>query len=424
VRPRQWLALALVAITLTLPADVLIGKNGERFIGKVVEETAEAFVFESEIGGRITIRRDQVLELQHSPAAEIPKVPAVTVPATNSFVAGNLLWQPPNLGQDGFDWVQLKSGEWLKGWMRYVQDKKVEFDSEKLDVLSLKLKDVRQLYTGQPMFTKFDGHDPVYGSVVLSNDVVEVIGPEQLSLSRAELTGITPGGEREISLWSGKLTAGVNIQTGNTRQTTLNSSAELARRTPNSQLLVNYLGNYSEVNGTENTHNHRVTANYDLRVNRDWFVRPVQLEYYRDPLANIEHRGTAGVAAGYYIFDHDTLEWMVSAGPAYQYSQFSTVEADRADTVSTLAGVFQSRFKTDITDRLKFIQTFSANLMNPEAGLYSHHAVSTLEFEIKRHLNLDLSFVWDYLQKPQPRDDGEVPQHGDFHLNLGVGVRF
>ena len=48
----------------------------------------------------------------------------------------------------------------------------------------------------------------------------------------------------------------------------------------------------------------------------------------------------------------------------------------------------------------------------------------TIEFEIKRFLDLDLSFVWDYLQNPQTESDGAVPEHSDLRLTLGVGVKF
>lgn len=59
-----------------------------------------------------------------------------------------------------------------------------------------------------------------------------------------------------------------------------------------------------------------------------------------------------------------------------------------------------------------------------EAGLYTHHAVSTLEFEIKRHLDLNVSFVWDYLQDPKAESSGSVPQHSDYRLIFGAGVKF
>jgi len=130
---------------------------------------------------------------------------------------------------------------------------------------------------------------------VVSNDIVRVFGPEQVTLPREQLTGITPGGNREVDFWSGKASLGLNFQRGNTRQATESASAELARRTPATVIQLNYLGNFSEVNGEQNANNHRITGYYDIRLNRDWFLRPLQVEYYRDQLANLAHRGTLGV---------------------------------------------------------------------------------------------------------------------------------
>ena len=59
-----------------------------------------------------------------------------------------------------------------------------------------------------------------------------------------------------------------------------------------------------------------------------------------------------------------------------------------------------------------------------EAGEYAHHAVSTLSFKIKRHLNLDVSFVWDFTQHPQTESSGEEPKKSDYYLTVGLGARF
>jgi hypothetical protein len=114
----------------------------------------------------------------------------------------------------------------------------------------------------------------------------------------------------------------------------------------------------------------------------------------------------------------------VAAGPGYQYTRFETVAAGEADSASTPAAIFQTRFKADVTSRLTLIQSFSGTLASENAGLYSHHAVSTLEFEIKRYLDLDLSFVWDYLQNPQQEANGKVPQKSDLRLMLSIGAKF
>ncbi len=235
---------------------------------------------------------------------------------------------------------------------------------------------------------------------------------------------MTPGGKREIDFWSARANIGFSLQEGNTKEATMNASAELARRTPATQVVLDYLGNYSMINGIESANNHRANFAYDVRLNRNWFVRPVQLEYYRDPLANISHRVTGGVGVGYYIFDRDALEWKIAAGPGYQYTRFLTVSSGQADSASTPAAIFQSNFKADITSRLTFYQNFTATLASEQAGLYSHHAVTSLEFEIKKSLDLNVSFVWDYLRNPQPEESGLVPQRSDLRLTLGLGVKF
>ncbi len=441
------LALTLWITVLPGRSDVLIGANGDRFTGRVLEETADAVVFDSDLGGKLTIPRPRIREIQRTPPpATVPRLattnaaPAISVvgpitpPLTNSpgpaqasgfgLRASDLSWIPPAIGHDQADWIQLKSGEWLRGRLNYIQQRKVEFDSDEMDELSLDLKDVWQVYPANPLFTKFDGRGQIFGTVVISNAVVRVFGPEQVTLPRDQLTGITPGGNREFDFWSGSLSLGLSLQSGNTRQATLTTSAEVARRTPATTVQLDYLANYSEAEGVQSANNQRLNGFYDIRLNRHWFLRPAYLEYYRDQLANIAHRGTFGVGLGYYIVDRVGLEWLVSGGPGYQRTQFDTVESGESDTTSTPAAVLQTSFKADLTRRLKFLETVNLTLTGQESGLYTHHAVTTLEFEIKRHLNLDVSFVWDYLQTPQAALGGAVPQHSDFRLNLGIGVRF
>lgn len=425
------LALAFWSAPWMGRSDVLLGTSGERFVGKVVEETADAVVFDSELAGRLTIPRSRILKLEPTaPAAPSPPsgivtpTPAPLLAATNLINSNDLDWRPPGVGIGKSDWIQLKSGEWLKGRLRYIQQRQVEFDSDEVDDLSLNLKDVRQVYPANPMFTKFDDRDQIYGQVVVSNDVVQIIGPEQVSLPREQLTGITPGGTREIDFWSGDLSVGLSLQSGNTRQVTLSASAELARRTPSTHGQLNYLGHYGEVNGVQNANNQRITGSFDTLLNRRWYLRPAYLQYYQDELANIAHQGTVAVGAGYHIFDRDGLEWKVFGGPGFQYTKYESVESGESDSASTPAGVLQTYFKADINRRLKFTESIGITLTREDAGLYSHHAVSTLEFEIKRHLDLDVSFVWDYLQNPQIGSDGVLPRRSDFRLTLGLGVEF
>ena len=423
-----WLA-ALASFAVAARADVLISTNGERFVGTILAETTNTVVFESELGGRLTLVPAQIRKLERTAALETNVAPVPARPvirAATHPASTNLSWTPPGIGHDGADWIQLKSGEWLRGELKYIQHNDVEFDSDELEEQSLKLKDIRQVYTAHGMLAQVEGQEPVYGTVVVSNDVVTVRGPETtVNLAREELMGITPGSSNtRIKYWSGNVQVGISLQSGNNSQKTINTSAELARRTPTTTLQLDYLGNYSQVDHVKNANNNRGNLAYDVRLNRAWFVRPLDFECYHDPLINIAYRLTGGVGAGYYIFDRPGLEWRVAAGPGFQYTRFDTVESGAAESASTAAGTLQSYFEYDLTRRLTLKQSLQSTFTEREAGLYTHHAVSTLEFEIKHHLNLDVSFIWDYLQRPQRRSDGEIPERSDYYLTVGLGVRF
>src|SRR5277367_2511109 len=169
-----WCALVLVTLPLVALGDVLVGTNGERFVGKVIEETSTNVVFESELAGRLVFPQAKIRDLLRSPTIDATN--AVPVMVATNVLTNTIAWKPPGVGHDGADWVQLKSGEWLRGELKYVQNKEVEFDSDEMDLQTLKLKDVRKLYSAHRVFTQFMNQQPVYGQVIISNDIVTVNG--------------------------------------------------------------------------------------------------------------------------------------------------------------------------------------------------------------------------------------------------------
>src|SRR4029079_5102700 len=58
-------------------------------------------------------------------------------------------FQPAPPAPDAFDWIQLKSGEWLKGELIALYDGKLEFDSDELEKLTLDWDDVREGHKGR-----------------------------------------------------------------------------------------------------------------------------------------------------------------------------------------------------------------------------------------------------------------------------------
>lgn len=59
---------------------------------------------------------------------------------STAVMPDNTTWKPIVAE---FDWVQLTSGEWLKGEIKSMYNESVEFDSDKLNLLRIDLQDVK-----------------------------------------------------------------------------------------------------------------------------------------------------------------------------------------------------------------------------------------------------------------------------------------
>lgn len=344
--------------------------------------------------------------------------------ATTLSAAISESWSPPPPALDGFDWIQLKSGEWLKGRIKSLQDEKLEFDSEELDLHTFDWDKIRAVRSPRLLSVRVEKRKPFDGTILVTTNEVCVITPDATNtFPRAELLAIAPTGNREMDKWTGKISAGVSFRAGNTREVDMDVHAAVKRNTPDSRLSLDYLGNYGKINGAEVEQNHRFTGQFDYFLSRRLYVRVPDLEYYRDPLQNLEHRLTLGAGVGYDLVKTPRTEWNVTVSPSWQRNWFASV--DTADTSpQSLALVFATRFDAELTQRLDFIFEYRGQLTGKETGNDTHHAVTTLEFEIHKRLKLDLSFVWDRISNPQPQSGGSAPKPDDFRLITSLGLDF
>ena len=78
---------------------------------------------------------------------------------------------------DGFDWLQLTSGEWLKGQVVRMREGKLEFDSDELGVLKLDWAKVQVLWTALPQTVLLEDEEPIEGRLSISGGRLTVGGP-------------------------------------------------------------------------------------------------------------------------------------------------------------------------------------------------------------------------------------------------------
>lgn len=335
-------------------------------------------------------------------------------------------WRPLTpVQEDGFDWIQLKSGEWLKGRIKSLQDEKLEFDSEELDQLTFDWEKILTIRSPHRVSVRIEDQKPIDGTLLVTTNEVQVIANESTnSFPRSRLLAITPTGNREVDKWTAKISAGVSFRSGNTHETDANIHANFQRRTPDTRLNIDYLGNYGKVNGVETEDNHRLIGQFDYFLSRRLYTRVPDVEYYRDPLQNLDHRLTLGAGVGYDLVKTPRTEWNVTLSPSWQRNWFASVPAGGETTADSVAWVMSTKFDTELTQRLDFIAEYRGQLSRSETGNDTHHAVATLEFEIRKHLNLDVSFVWDRIANPQKESSGATPTPDDFRLITSLGMEY
>lgn len=336
---------------------------------------------------------------------------------------------PPR--DEKFDWIQLTSGEWLKGELRVMYNYSLEFDSDELDVQKFDWEDIKQIRSAgyQSLLIEREDHEGapimVIGELILVDDKVKLSANDQaLEFSRKRIVSIAKSSTKEADLWAGNVSLGLNVRSGNSDTIDSSITANAKRRTAGSRVVLAYVGNYSESENQQTSNNHRLSGYYDVFKTKKYFRRPVFGEYYRDQFKNIKNQVAAGTAFGYQFIKNAKTEWEISGGIGVLYKQFVSVEAgEDSENTSPSLGL-GTRYDTDVTSWLEYLFDFSFQIVDQQSGSYLHHLITTLESDFISNLDIDISFVWDRVQNPQPTSDGTIPEKNDFQLIVGIGYEF
>ena len=330
-----------------------------------------------------------------------------------------------------FDWIQLTSGEWLKGELMVYYNYSVEFDSDEMDLQKFDWEDVRQIRTAGMQSLLIEPEDgkgqpvTVIGKLHLIDDKVKLTaGNETVEFHRDNVISIAKGSTKEADLWTGKISLGINARSGNSDLVDSSFIAYAKRRAAKSRFLMDYIGNYSKAESVETSNNHRLSGHIDIFKTTRFFWRPIFVEYHRDAFKNIKHQVTTHTAFGYDIIHSPETEWEVSGGVGFLYKKFFSVEAgEKLENTSPGLG-FGTKYDAEVTSWLDYLFDFSFQIANQSVGTYLHHLITTLESDLISDLDLDVSLVWDRVQDPEPAADGSVPKKDDFQLIVGISYEF
>ena len=355
------------------------------------------------------------------------KPPGAKEPAKSGIKEKTKEWIPSAVD---YDWIQLISNEWLKGEINGMYKDSLEFDSDKLKLLTIKWKDVKILRSHRVNNVNIEGIGATSGILEVTDNILEIINDyENQTYDRSSLISFAPGGKSESDLWSVKAVLSVDLRQGNTNQVDYTAQVNVKRRASTTRFLMDYIGNISKTNGgdgslVETINNHRLNASYDYYKTRHFFYTPVFAELYRDPFTNIALRTTLGAGLGYTVIDDGRTELSFAGGPAFVNTDFISVAADENSSESTPAAVLRTNYDVELTKTLDFIARYNIQIGNQASGGYTHHIILTLESEITGSLDIDTSFIWDRTSNPTEAADGTTPAADDYRITLGISYTY
>jgi hypothetical protein len=319
--------------------------------------------------------------------------------------------------------MKLNSGEWLKGEMKGLRDDDLEFESDELDLLQLDWADVAELRSPRFATYYFEGGIIAAGPATMKDGIIRIrVGDEVREFQRSNLLSIIEGKPTEWYYWRINASAGLVGRRGNTDKSDLNARVNIRREAPKSRFDIDYVGNYSEVDGDETVKNHRATASFRRFMYRNFFVTPAALQWYSDEFQNIDPQVTFGVSLGAYIVRNKKLKLFLSLGGGYTRIEYISVPVGESNPRSDGVVIPVVGLEWDITSEIEWTIDYDSKISFKDFGSSVHHLTTGVSIELQEYLDLVLSASLDRVAQPQTNEEGVTPVPNDVHLSIGLGV--
>jgi hypothetical protein len=326
---------------------------------------------------------------------------------------------------DEFDWVKLVSGEWIKGEIKRMRDDKLEFDSDKLDMLNIDFADVALVHSPRTATYVFDGRVSASGKAVIIEDEVMIETKEGTkAFPRSELQSIVEGGERERDWWWFKLGFGLTLNKGNTDQFTYDSSFDLRREDRSTLLRLAYNATFARTDGVQNVRRHLVNLDFNVFLSKRWFLTPVWSQFLNDKFQNIRFRATPATGGGVHIIDEANVKWDFRTGIGYHFLRYRDDSALNVENPQNDVFIPLSTYADfDITGDIDLTLSWLTNLVLSTIGNTNHTGKANLSIELTSVLNLDVAFLFLRTEEPAPPPDPEVTiEKNDYQLIVGISL--
>ena len=326
---------------------------------------------------------------------------------------------------DEKDWVQLASGEWLRGNIERMRDGSMEFNSDEIKLITYDWKKVRELHSPRANTYNFTDGTDLVGPAMINEEFV-VVQPVDgiVTRPRVELQAIIEHMRRERNYWSTVLRLGLTGNAGNTENLTFNAFWQLVREDTLTRAALSYDGTFGKASRAEVANRHLAGGDVDIFVHPIVYVKALTGQLLYDKFQNIRLRATPAAGVGFHLITTYVVNWDLEFAPAgYQYLSLldpaATVENPQSDGYM----MFRMFADIDFTDDIQLLLEWRTNVVYTTIGNTNH--VGSLDFTVRvtTLLHLNTSFLYLRTEDPFPRADGTVPKKNDYQIVFGVSLR-
>ena len=78
----------------------------------------------------------------------------------------------------------------------------------------------------------------------------------------------------------------------------------------------------------------------------------------------------------------------------------------------------------DLPRGIEWDNSYKLQLVVTDLDKTNHHAESMISFDVWGPLELDVTFMFDRVEKPVPDAGGNVPKSNDYRVTMGLGIDF
>ncbi len=389
----------------------------------------------AEVQTEASVGQDTVVDLITAPAgtSAAPAEVAATIDSVQESMAKIQLQAASGIGEsvvlefgDTFDWLQMVSGEWIKGNIDRMRNDTMEFDSDKLDMLKLDFADVALVHSPQVNTYVFDERESATGpAVITAGEVIVQTEQGTKTFPRSELESIIEGQE-ERDWWSMKLRFGLTLNKGNTDQLTYDIKFNTRREDDMTLLDLNYNTTFGRTGGTQNVNRHLGEFLFNVFLGGRWWVTPAFGQLFNDRFQNIRFRATPAAGAGVHLIDAPKAQWDFVTGMGYQYlnykdgSQLTSGNNPQHDGFVPL----YTYADFDITGDVDLTLSWLTNLVFTTIGNTNHTGRVDVSVELTKVIDLDIAFLYLRTEQPAPPPEPMAPaiEKNDYQLVVGISL--